>query len=74
MKTLREYYVELYGDNDISNYRWGQLEEIIEKAKKEGKTNINQKLSEIHSQIEDINARIENLVLNLEQAGAVSLK
>ena len=35
MKTLREYYVELYGDNDISNYRWGQLEEIIEKAKKE---------------------------------------
>lgn len=26
MKDLREYYRELYGDNDITNYRYGQLE------------------------------------------------
>ena len=26
---------ELYGDGDISNYRWNQLVEIIEKAKQE---------------------------------------
>ena len=35
MKDLREYYRELYGDNDITNYRYGQLEDIIAKAKKE---------------------------------------
>ena len=35
MKTLREYYVELYGSGDISNYRWNQLEEIIDTAKRE---------------------------------------
>ena len=34
-KTLRDYYIELYGDGDISNYRWNQLVEIIEKAKQE---------------------------------------
>lgn len=33
MKTLKEYYRELYGDNEITNYRYGQLEEIIEKAR-----------------------------------------
>ncbi len=63
--------------SDVEDYVYDAMVKraySIEKAKKEGKTNINQKLSEIHSQIEDINARIENLVLNLEQAGAVSLK
>ena len=35
MKDLGEYYRELYGDNDITNYRYGQLEDIIAKAKKE---------------------------------------
>ena len=35
MKDLREYYRELYGDNDFTNYRYGQLEDIIAKAKKE---------------------------------------
>ena len=35
MKDLREYYRELYGDNDITNYRYGQLDDIIAKAKKE---------------------------------------
>ena len=63
--------------SDVEDYVYDAMVKraySIEKSKKEGKTNINQKLSEIHSQIEDINARIENLVLNLEQAGAVSLK
>lgn len=35
MKTLQDYYKELYGDNEITGYRWRQLEEIIAKAKKE---------------------------------------
>ena len=46
MKDLREYYRELYGDNDITNYRYGQLEDIIAKAKKERPAAL--KLSLIH--------------------------
>lgn len=41
MTTFRDklynYYKSLYGENDISSYRFNQLEEIIEKAKKERK-------------------------------------
>lgn len=38
------------------------------------KSSINQKLLVMHTQITDINAKIENLVLNLEQAGSASIK
>ncbi len=34
---LYNYYKSLYGENDVSNYRFSQLQEIIEKAKKERK-------------------------------------
>lgn len=33
--NLREAYTELYGDNEITAYRYAQLEKIIAKAKKE---------------------------------------
>ncbi len=31
---LKERYIQLYGDNEITRYRWDQLTEIIAKAKK----------------------------------------
>lgn len=34
MKKLEDYYKELYGDNEITSYRFGQLTEIIETARK----------------------------------------
>lgn len=34
-KSLQQYYYELYGNNSITEYRWGQLEEIIATAKKQ---------------------------------------
>ncbi len=46
----------------------------IERAKKEGKQDVNKKIIEIHKQIDEINAKIENLVLNLEQASPASFK
>lgn len=35
MKTLQDYYKELYGDSEVTTYRWNQLEAIVKKAKKE---------------------------------------
>ena len=32
---LKTAYFDLYGQNSITEYRWGQLTEIMEKAKKE---------------------------------------
>lgn len=46
----------------------------IQKAKKDGKKDINKRITELHKQLEDINAKIENLVLNLEQTGTASFK
>lgn len=33
--SLKQKYYNLYGQNDLTDYRWNQLQEIIEKAKKE---------------------------------------
>lgn len=33
MKSLYDYYRELYGDNELTNYRWNQLQQIIAAAK-----------------------------------------
>ena len=46
----------------------------IDRAKKEGKQDVNKKIVEIHKQIDALDAKIENLVLNLEQAGPASFK
>ena len=46
----------------------------MDKFRKDGSKDINRKILEYHKQLEDINAKIENLVLNLEQAGTATIK
>ena len=48
--------------------------EEIDRFHKTGNRDINKKILDYHKQIEDINAKIENLVLNLEQAGTSTIK
>lgn len=33
MKTVQEYYYDLYGNNEVTDYRWNQLQKIIHHAR-----------------------------------------
>jgi chromosome segregation ATPase len=46
----------------------------IDRFHKDGNKDTNKRILEYHKRIEDINAKIENLVLNLEQAGTSTIK
>lgn len=46
----------------------------INKLEKEDKENTSKKITQLYNQVADTNAKIENLVLNLEQASNLSLK
>ena len=46
----------------------------LQEIKLNTQTSRNEKIMELHKAIEDINAKIENLVINLEQAGTSALK
>lgn len=62
---------------DVEDYVYNSMAEklkSLQEIKLNAQTNRNEKIMELHKAIEDINAKIENLVINLEQAGTSALK
>ena len=63
--------------SDVEEYVYSAMLDKVkemDKFRKDGSKDINRKILEYHKQLEDINAKIENLVLNLEQAGTATIK
>lgn len=63
--------------SDVENFVYDAMVnkiKEIDRFHKSGSKDINKKILDYHKQIEDINAKIENLVLNLEQAGTSTIK
>ena len=63
--------------SDVENFVYDAMVNKIneiDRFHKNGSKDINKKILDYHKQIEDINAKIENLVLNLEQAGTSTIK
>ena len=62
--------------SDVEDYVYNSMLEraySIEKAKKENEANTTEKLAEIYGKLKDINSRIENLVLSIENASKISI-
>lgn len=63
--------------SDVEEYVYNAMVDKVkemDKFRKDGSKDINKKILEYHKQLEDISAKIENLVLNLEQAGTATIK
>ena len=61
---------------DVEDYVLGAMQEKLEtlsKLEESNKNNQNNNILNLHKELDDINARIENLVLNLEQAGQTTI-
>ncbi len=62
---------------DVEEYVYNAMLEKaneMDRFRKDGNKDINKRILEYHKEIEDINAKIENLVLNLEQARTAAIK
>lgn len=61
---------------DVEDYVLGAMQEKLDtlsKLEESNKNNQNNNILNLHKELDDINARIENLVLNLEQAGQTTI-